>query len=291
MAVVRLAGTLEFLIQRALEDCTQKKGRMMVQVVGQREATDLAESLTKGGHPAAAVTRLSRVAPPDLHLVGTAVVGVSVNIRPPPAVGVSSGVELVDNRGRPRLTHTTISTHTQQIGRYGRDGEASFYCPPLAGTGAPAVPYPNWRLYTSSSAAMNNFNKVYGLGHRVDQRSRHPNMRAGVGTDTSEVVPEFAHDAVALASLQAAYLFLGVGSSRSASMMHYATWQLTGLLMPGCEQLSSDLAGFARVDLATHRTVVGLLSSSPYELMLDGILVRHSGLRLVDYTVQPIAEK
>jgi len=278
--VITVEGNVQSLIQRALETCKEHDCRMMVQLVGQREAHDIADMLTKGGSPAVAVTRLSREAPDGVHLIGTSVIGVGVNIRPPPKVGVTSGVELLNNRGTTRMHWTTASTHLQQMGRFGRDGKAIFYAPPLAGTGVPATPYPNWRLYTSSMRATAHFNKVYKLSHQLDQTARSSMIRVGAGSDMSYIANSASLSAEHSMTLKALYLFITVSPTRDAALAAYASWKLTGTLGPGCEQLATSLLLVNRNRALNHIGALGLIAGVPYVVRINNSDIRHAGLKL-----------
>lgn len=288
---VNIEGSLEELTQRALETCRTQGTRMMVQVVGRKEATNLAEMLTKGGHPAVAITSMSRSAPPDVHLVGTAVVGVGVNIRPAPGVGVTSGVELLNDRGSMRLTWTTPATHIQQKGRYGRDSEATFYAPPKAGTGRPATPYPLWRLYTSSLAAHTHYNTVYGLNHQMPQNCVNPELRVGRGADLSEIVDGDRRNDRDRNGLMAIYPFLTVCESVSQALLAYTTWVTTGGLATGCEQVASELYNLDRSDLLSHREARNILGDRPFVVNVGGVMRRHAGLKLKGWIIVPLPER
>lgn len=278
---LRIAG----LAQLALAEAKRLDSRVVLLVVGQQEAMELADALTKGGHPAAAITRLSREAPPDLHLVGTAVVSTGVNIRPPPRVGATSGMELVSDRGRMVLQHTSAPTDKQQFGRFGRDGPGTFFSPPWAGTGKTPVTYPNWRLYTSSLPSYQNFNSVLQISHRLDQCNDRPRRRVGVGADLSEVSTAIVASPAVMASLKAVYPFLTVSKCAAEALRNYALWRLTGVLSTGCEQLAVQMADMNRYTALGHAAMVVLVESKPYSIKIDNVTVMHGGLKLLGSSV------
>jgi hypothetical protein len=280
---IRINGSTEELLQRALEAAVNLKTRILGMVVGVNEAQDLADSLTKGGHPTVAVSSISRETPPHVNLIGTAVVYTGVNIRPAPGVGVSTGVELVDDRGNLRLDWTSPSTHKQQLGRLGRTGKAIFFCPERAGTGRIGTPYPNWRLFTSSTAAKVNFCSIYGL-------------RLDLGIPQGQIVGRNA-DRTAIAmhwekrvkeSLECCYQFLTVSSKIDEAMFRYASWRLTGAMAPGTEQITDDIKTFSRDYLLPQRDLGPIVRGAPYMTIINGKLIAHSGLRLVKDHVEPM---
>lgn len=284
-----VAGSLDLALQVGLEECKRLNSRMMVQVVGRIEAERLAEALTKGGNATAAVSALSRDIPSGVHIVGTAVVGVGVNVRPAPAVGVTSGVELVEHRGEMRLQHTTASTDLQQSGRYGRDGEAVFIKPPLAGTGEEGLPYPNWRLYTSSMVANANFNRVYGLVLQISQEDPVSDLRCGTGYDTTRigVIGHVSNDLID--SLKAFYKFLTVSADFASAMHAYSKWRLHGLMAVGTEQITSELRQLRRGSMSPQVALMPYLDGKPYRTRINGFNLSHCGLRLQGYDAVPMA--
>merc|ERR1712205_173121 len=236
----------------------------------------MADSLIKGGERAVAVTSNNRATPADCHLVGTAIVNTGVNIRPPPAVGVTSGEELVSDRGELRLEPTSSTTHTQQMGRFGREGVAIFIHPPKAGTGIPTTPYPDWHLFTNCEDAMVNFSRAYGLNLMFEQVAG--TDLVGFGVDKVGLPAKMSISQDARDSLEAYYKFSTTQGGIEKAIACYVSWCQTGTLAPGCEQLRQELRGFNRRTLLTARALRPLIDSAPFRVRVNDKVVACKGL-------------